>query len=248
MCTVSWTAIRDGYELFFNRDELNSRAAEEPPALGNRNGVAYVAPRDGAHGGTWLAVNEFGLTICLLNDYGAPWRPPADQSRFSRGHLVLNCAGAKSHAEVMTAIHEQPLSRTMPFQLIAVSPIEGALVVGWQGHELKRHAAGNVGPPVSSSSFATSEVIAGRVRRFADFVRSPREAAVEELTRYHRQHDRAAGAHSVLMCRDDAATRSICRVTVDNQCARLVYQPVRWTDTGPRFSDPLRSELDRIKP
>ncbi len=77
MCTVSWRAARDGYDLFFNRDELHTRAPELPPALSERDGVRFLAPRDGDHGGTWLAVNEHGLTVCLLNDYANPWRPAA---------------------------------------------------------------------------------------------------------------------------------------------------------------------------
>ena len=248
MCTVSWTAVRDGYDLFFNRDELNSRAAEEPPVRAECDGVAYLAPRDGEHGGTWLAVNESGLTICLLNDYGAAWRPRADQTRFSRGHLVRNCAAAANHADVIRAVHAQPLGRTSAFHLVALSPHEGALVMDWQGTELIRHDAGTVIPPLSSSSFATREVIAARLQRFASVIPSARTAAPDELARYHRQHDRTAGGHSVLMCRPDAATRSICRVTVDRSRVNLCYEAVRWNGREPIWRTPVHVTLARRMP
>jgi hypothetical protein len=31
MCAVSWTSRREGYDLFFNRDERDARATEQPP-------------------------------------------------------------------------------------------------------------------------------------------------------------------------------------------------------------------------
>jgi hypothetical protein len=245
MCTVSWTAARDGYDLFFNRDELNTRAPEEPPTRAHRNGIAYLAPRDGDHGGTWLAANEFGVTICLLNDYAAPWRPPEGLPRMSRGHLVRAGADAATHAEVMHAMRAQPLERTMPFHLVALSPEEGALILSWRGGDLMRQAEGKFAvPPLSSSSFATENVIAARLRRFGSFLRAC-EPAVAELAAYHRQHDRGAGAYSVLMCRDDAATRSICHVAVNARHVRLRYQPVQWIAREPTIVTTTESILVR---
>ena len=50
MCTLTWRAVREGgYDLFFNRDELNTRGAEEPPRLGKAAGLPFAAPRDGDH-------------------------------------------------------------------------------------------------------------------------------------------------------------------------------------------------------
>ncbi len=245
MCTVSWTVAPRGYDVFFNRDELNTRAAETPPAPGRRDGVAFVAPRDGAHGGTWLLANEFGLTVCLLNDYGAAWRPAAGQPRFSRGHVVLACATAASHAEVVAAVQAQPLAATPAFQLVALSTDEGAMILHWQGAELVRRQSSLCVPPLSSSSFATEEVIAQRTRRFASCVRSSRNPASSELAAYHRQHALTDGAHSVLMRRGDAATRSIIHVAAAERTVRLDYDPVRWSRTGPVWLAPTRLMLSR---
>lgn len=245
MCTVSWTAAHGGYDLFFNRDELNTRAAEAPPESGRRDGVAYLAPRDGAHGGTWLLANEFGLTICLLNDYGAAWRPAAGQPRFSRGHIVLACATAATHAEVIAALQAQPLAATPAFQLVALAPEEGPLLWHWQGAQLVPRHASICAPPISSSSFATGEVIAQRTERFASFVRSPRAACASELAAYHRQHAPEHGAHSVLMRRSDAATRSIIHVAADEHSVRLDYEPILWTAHGPAPQTPTRLRLNR---
>ncbi len=246
MCTVSWTGERGGYDLFFNRDELNTRAPETPPASAWQDGVNFVAPRDGDHGGTWLLANEFGLTICLLNDYGCPWRPSTAVARFSRGHVVLACAAATDHASVLAAVNRQALSRTAAFHLVVMSSAEGPLVLHWDGAALAHRARAECVPPLSSSSFETGAVIARRIARFGDMVGSPREPAVDELAAYHRQHERGSGAYSVLMRRPDAATRSITHVSVRGGSVALRYEPVRWALQGPvalaltRVSLPLR--------
>src|SRR3954463_10191523 len=100
MCTVSWNVGHGGYDLFFNCDELNTRAPEVAPVVFRRSGVQFVAPTDGDHHGTWLLANEFGLTIRLLNDYAHAWRPSNAGARYSRGHVVLVCAAARDHADV----------------------------------------------------------------------------------------------------------------------------------------------------
>ncbi len=67
MCTVSWIHTPRGYELFCNRDEAITRESAFAPGAIDRNGVRVLAPLDGRHGGTWIAVNEFGLALCLTN-------------------------------------------------------------------------------------------------------------------------------------------------------------------------------------
>ena len=67
MCTVSWLYHPGGYQLFCNRDEKHHRLPALPPLSCVHRGMQYVAPVDGDAGGTWLAVNEAGLTLCLLN-------------------------------------------------------------------------------------------------------------------------------------------------------------------------------------
>lgn len=233
MCTVSWTAARGGYDLLFNRDELNTRAPELPPAPGVHDGVAALAPRDGDHGGTWLLANEFGLTVALLNDYAAPWRPPAAAPRFSRGHLVFACAAAAGHADVVAAVSRQPLERTPAFHLLALSPAEGAQVLHWDGADLARRVPPPELPLLTSSSFETAAVIARRTWRFGTAVRTPAAPEVRELTAYHRHYDRGEGAPSVLMRRPDASTRSLAHVTVHEGRVDLRYEPVRWALHGP---------------
>jgi hypothetical protein len=70
MCTVTWLPRPDGYQLLCNRDERDSRQPALGPRLHEQNGVKYIAPVDGDHGGSWIGTNEFGMSLCLLNRVG----------------------------------------------------------------------------------------------------------------------------------------------------------------------------------
>jgi len=233
MCTVSWTRRSDGYDLFFNRDERKTRAAELPPALARRAGVAFVAPWDGERGGTWLAANEFGLTVCLLNDYASSWRPALDVESNSRGHIVTSCAMATNRAEVLRILRRQPLVRTPAFRLVALARDEAPVVVSWDG--VLRYGYGAEISFLSSSSFSTEEVVAYRRARYQAMMGDATNPTLAKLADLHHEHESAKGAHSVLMHRSDASTRSVTHIAVDSGGARLRYQPVKWAEKGAVF-------------
>lgn len=71
MCTLTWWrgAAGEGYEVFFNRDELKTRPPAKPPAAGERGGVRFLSPVDTQAGGTWIWANQFGVVMALLNWY-----------------------------------------------------------------------------------------------------------------------------------------------------------------------------------
>src|SRR6516165_698509 len=98
MCTVSWVHQRGGYHLLCNRDEKLTRGTAFAPALIERGGVRFIAPIDADFGGTWLAVNEFGISLCLLNG-DAGTAPSGATPRRSRGLLLRELAWASSGGE-----------------------------------------------------------------------------------------------------------------------------------------------------
>src|SRR5262245_19361134 len=99
MCTVSWVHDDRRYQIFCNRDEKLTRLPATDPQFLCRDGVRFVAPIDGDFGGTWLAANEFGVSVCLLNG-SARSRGAAGSQHRSRGQIVLDLASAKSLREV----------------------------------------------------------------------------------------------------------------------------------------------------
>lgn len=229
MCTLTWRALRgkNGYELWFNRDEIISRAPETPPRLwpGSGGGADFVAPVDGARGGTWLAVNTHGMTAALLNDYGVSWRP-ASPSR-SRGDLVAAVARLAGIAEAGALLHADALRNTAAFTLVVLEAGGACASWNWDGTRVAATRGESVAAFFSSSSYRTAEVIAARAAAYARAAGPEREAAEEKTWRaYHFSHDAARGAESVLMRRADANTRSVCRVRVTTTRIELEYVPV----------------------
>jgi hypothetical protein len=225
MCTVSWLARAGGYELFCNRDERRARKAALLPSVGVTHGVRFVAPTDGEAGGTWIGVNEHGLTLCLLNRYAAGEVPGACDFQ-SRGLLLPDLLSRRDPIEVTAAVARAWLRQFQPFTLLALAPGPAASVVSWTGRRLlvAEDDCDSL-MPLTSSSFAGAE--ATRVRRelFRSMTAGPAEPAPELHERYHRSHSPGPGPLSVCMHRLEASTVSFSRVRVNTHSAEFFYQP-----------------------
>ena len=106
MCTLiilrrpnhSWPLI-----LATNRDEMLNRSSL-PPARHWSDRSEVIAGRDELAGGTWLGINDYGVTAAILNRTGS--LGPTTNKR-TRGELVLEAldhSDAKSAAEALENI------------------------------------------------------------------------------------------------------------------------------------------------
>lgn len=224
MCTVSWAARPDaeGYDLYFNRDERRTRAPERPPELAEQDGVRYLAPADGEAGGTWLAVNELGLTVCLLNGY-TETRGPAPAAWRSRGLLVRDLAGMDSAASLQAHLARADLSRYQPFVLLALGPGAPARTLTWDGLALA--AQEDPARPLASSGHDQAAAQQARAARYAELLRQHGSEDEALLERFLSDHDEGPSAFSACMHRADAETRSQCRVGVGPDRVELVHVP-----------------------
>lgn len=220
MCTVSWCPEGDGYTLCFNRDERLTRAPAQPPAAHQSNGIRYLAPLDGDFGGTWLGVNEFGLTLGLLNRYGvAGYRAPAEPR--SRGLLVLDLIAQPSAREALIGLERLDLSRVQPFSLVAVDPGQPARVAAWDGTAITALTHRPAGLLLTSSSATEPEVAAARRATFA----AAEQYTPDRLTELHRSHLPERGRRSICMHREEAETQSFSRITVGADRILLTHTP-----------------------
>ncbi len=220
MCTVSWVTGPDGYTLCFNRDERFSRAPAVPPAVRVRDGVQFLAPLDGDAGGTWFAVNEFGISLGLLNRYVVPGYQPPGPPR-SRGLLVLDLASASAGTDALLRLTPDLLARTQPFTLAISEPGQPAVIATWDGGVLATAVQAESGFLHTSSSVTEPEVAESRRALFA--ASAPHTA--ESLASLHRSHLPERGRRSVCMHRDDAETQSYSEAIVDRDTVSLRHVP-----------------------
>src|SRR5215468_10935718 len=132
MCTVSWIRQPDGYVLFCNRDERHTRQPATGPRLSSLNGVSFAAPADGDYGGSWIGVNEFALTLCLLNRHGDR-QAFSDRSFTSRGLLLSGLLDSQNCSAIRQRLTRLDLEQFQPFTLAAISVAEPALLIHWTG-------------------------------------------------------------------------------------------------------------------
>lgn len=118
MCTVTWLLQPNGYQLFFSRDELKTRRIAFPPSVKERNGIKYIAPTDADAGGSWLGVNQFGLSMGLLNYYhGKINNSDPGKEYISRGLLLTTLIDSTTQSEVIQRLNQLDLSDYRPFIL-----------------------------------------------------------------------------------------------------------------------------------
>lgn len=243
---MSWRKTTTGYEIFFNRDERRSRKPARGPALDTRDGIRFVAPVDGDFGGSWLAVNEYGVTLAIENGYtdldDAAHRP--DEGFTSRGLLLTSLTTCRSSAEALRRIEGLDLHRYRSFLLTVFEPDGTGLLARWIRGLLSVDRELESLVPIISSSFETDEV---RLSRQELFRRMRDEAGRDETELYlafHESHLPRRGAYSPCMHRTDARTVSFSHVQVDEREARFGYvphPPCQGRPTGP----PVRMALAR---
>lgn len=217
-----------------NRDELHTRGPAHPPSEGVSRGVRYLAPTDSDAGGSWIGVNEHGLTACLLNNYPrdtVPPSPPAPGDEYtSRGRLLVSALSCHSCADVALLLVDEQLANFRPFFLFALDADRTPRLFRWDGQGSIVERA-DPSPPVTTSSFDSERVIGTRAALFQSRfggggpgLRAVGAAPTSPaLAAYHRSHDPARGAYSVCMHRDDAGTKSLSHITVRIGSGRIDF-------------------------
>lgn len=230
MCTATWFLEENGYEFFFNRDERKSRLPAAAPSIHESDdGVRFIAPADGDHGGSWIAANDHGLAIGLLNRYEVPF--DTTRTYRSRGLLVLDLAASRSTNDVAGNLTAVDAERYPPFRLIALEPGADGRVFAWDGAQIVEERSAQ---PVISSSYPRLErVTSDRKDEFAAIEPADSGGGITEARaegraahlRFHHSHGAGPSAYSVCMHRSDAETRNFTHVIVTGDAVTLRQKP-----------------------
>jgi hypothetical protein len=200
---------------------LRTRQPSLPPRHHQGNRIRFLAPTDGEAGGTWIAVNEYGLSLCLLNDY----RSTAQSSTAdftSRGLLVRDLVQATDFETLRQLWPGVALQRFRPFKILALVPGQEARLYGWNGDRPSLEKE-NVKPPLCSSSFDDSGAARSRANLLEDFSVKPDLEPRKRHLRFHQSHLPEKGPYSVCMHRPDAVTVSFTLVEVDPAGVSMAY-------------------------
>ncbi len=223
MCTVTFIARKNGYAIGMNRDEKLTRVKALPPARQQINRRDALFPSEPG-GGTWMGVNDTGVTVALINWYSVQSRVSANA--VSRGQLVRSALEANEVDSVDQILKRSPLDRTNPFRLIGVFH-DTNQVIEWQWNLSALHRVAHDWKTNVWISSGFDEAGAQESRRLV-FNRLIEQGLVRNLRwlrAFHASHSPACGPYSVCMHRDDAATVSYSEIAVGRWSASMRYSP-----------------------
>jgi hypothetical protein len=221
MCTVSFLPTRTGFMLAMNRDERKSRPRGVAPRRHQMESRTALHPCEPG-GGTWIGVNDAGLTLALINWYSKPQRDLA--LCLSRGIVIPHLLAGADLAGVGYLFADIPLSRLNPFRLIAASMADRAVREWrWDGTVLKSRRHGWT----RNHWFSSGHDEAVAIRKRANVMRVAAECAPAVtpawLRKLHRSHQPERDAFSVCMHRDDAETVSYTEILATGRRAEMRY-------------------------
>ena len=218
MCTLSFSPTTNGLLLAMNRDESLQREIASAPRFFCSQESTAIYPSE-ASGGTWLAANDCGLVLALLN------RNPsfARAKRRSRGEiipeLIHESSLSRAHARLLAMDHDGFL----PFTLVALDASnQRAIETRWDGARLQ--TIGHPWAPRHWFSSSLSDEEATQVRgRTCEVFRRHFSLEPENLRQLHRSHSPAPGAFSLCVHREGVATASYAEIRIHATEASFAY-------------------------
>lgn len=217
MCTFTIIRIgQSGYRLGFNRDELRTRELGEPPVHRRVGQRRAIMPVDPVSGGTWLGVNDAGVSFALLNVYTAdPRAPKVRGQRQSRGRIIPSLLGHDTAAAAARRAGKLPVAAYPPFTLLCCDPAT-AIRWRWDGlhFECEEHPRADW-PVLYTSSGMGDHLVEGPRRELFDTMLGD-EPDADAQQAFHAHSWPECPELSVAMSRSDAHTISFAAVTVDN--------------------------------
>lgn len=228
MCTMTVVPLSGGrMRVAFNRDEPRGLAAGRPPQqwqAGQRMALLSTAP---ASGGTWLAVNNAGLVLALLDATpDVPSAEPVTAAR-ARSEVISALLGCDSPAAALGAVEQVFDSRDFaPFRLVLVGSGVAA-DVRWDGSQAMVVSRLIGGTPLlyTSSGLGDGFIEGERRALFADAFAGPASGWAAAQDAFHRHTSPGREHLSVNITRSGARTASLSVVEVGNAGAAFAYYP-----------------------
>ena len=213
MCTLTVVTGSDTYRMAMNRDEKTARGAGTPLETYEFDGTRAIYPTDGV-GGTWIAANDRGVALALLNWNNIAGPAKAVKTR-SRGRVIPALIGSRSLWNLRAVFNISNFAGMLPFRLVGVFPSEREIWEWrWDSIQLEFHIHEWKSRHWFSSSLSDkqAEILRGAVCRAAQD--ESNAGSMLCLRRLHASHGDGPGPFSLCVHRGDVKTLSYSEVMV----------------------------------
>lgn len=218
-----WTRQHAALRIVCNRDESRERPAALPPQRRRFGQRAALLPVDPLSDGTWIAVNDAGLAMVLLNQNPSLGASPRDPMAPSRGSLIpalLGCGTLHGAKRLACRLAERPFAR---FRLI-LTDCRAVVEIAASGRQTRIVEMSRLDRPLlyTSSGLGDELVDAPRRKLFQESFGAKENWPREQIA-YHR-HSWPGREHlSVCMRRGDACTVSCTVLELGRRSAVMTY-------------------------
>jgi len=227
MCTIAWLPRADGFTLWHSRDERRSRGIAVPPLVEHAKGIGWISPRDSDSGGSWVGVNNAGVSVGIANLF-VDGRPVPPGRKVSRGLLVEQLLDSPSVLQVERRVRDFDLEPFEPFTLIAVEAKRHPFILRWDRSTPR--VIEPLGPHLLVTSAGGSRTL--EERRMQLFGADNPGLTTEAIERLYRAPPDSEMA-SVCVHRPDVMTVSLTRIEVGDRLVSLTYTPGQPCQTAP---------------
>lgn len=222
MCTVTFFPLTGNrFLLSSNRDERTTRIPATPPIIKRQGNHNLIYPKDPQGGGTWIAADNRGNAVCLLNGALKPHKPEYPY-RHSRGLVVLDFFNFNN---IYDFIDLYDLNNIEPFTLVMVH--QSALYeFSWNGSQrfLKNH---NINEPNiwSSVTLYSPDIIRKRESWYSEWLQDHKNPDQDDIIKFHQTAGEGNKNIDVLMERTSyLKTVSITSILHDTSQICMVYK------------------------
>ncbi|MBK6950048.1 MAG: NRDE family protein [Haliscomenobacter sp.] len=220
MCTVTYVPRSGGgFYLNSNRDESPSRAAEGLVQI-MPNGKKIVFPKDRGAGGTWIAANEEGMVLCLLNGGFEPHERKLPY-RMSRGIVLLELLETP---DIPKAFSQYNLEGIEPFTLV-LAGWNTLWDLRWDGNQRHLRPINAGGSHIWSSVTLYDDTVRSRREKwFRAWEQAHTKTDLEKMLTFHLHAGEGDPRNDVAMNRNGLVqTISVTRIVHLGQKLEMHY-------------------------
>lgn len=249
MCTITYYPInKESYILASNRDELKTRARALPPRTDISNQTRFISPKDGDKGGTWIAVNEYKLSLCILNWFQAYDKDTDYKSEYyrTRGEIIHKLISSGSLSDCDSRLRKFPLEHYQPFRLLGfeTNPLR-VVQWSWDGRNLG-FSEENIKPHLwISAGYEYDEVMHYRSGAFNHFLQNDSKITLKGIKNLHASEYPERGHYAISMSHEKASTVSNTIIDVRPEWPVMHYldgfpaEAKNWLETELRISEKI---------